>query len=169
VNVRLLAATNRDLNHAVARGGFRRDQYYRLNVINIAVPPLRDRPEDILPLARLFAERYARAQGKECRAISAEALNLLTAYPWPGNVRELENVIEGAVVLANRDSITVAELPLAVRGGGPPSGLGAWLGPHSLTELERRAILATLERHGGGIGRGPPASSASASTRCGEN
>jgi DNA-binding NtrC family response regulator len=149
VNVRLLAATNRDLDRAVARREFRRDLYYRLNVVNIAIPPLRDRRDDILPLARLFVERYAAAQGKDIRAISAEALNLLTAYPWPGNVRELENVIERAVVLANRDRITVAELPPAVRGGEPPAGLGAWMEPRSLAELERRAILAALDRHGG--------------------
>jgi transcriptional regulator with PAS, ATPase and Fis domain len=148
VNVRLLAATNRDLDRAVARREFRRDLYYRLNVINIAIPPLRDRPDDILPLARLFVDVYAKAQGKEIRAISAEALNLLTAYPWPGNVRELENVIERAVVLATRDRITVAELPPSVR-GGKAAAFGDWIEPRSLAELERRAILAALDRHKG--------------------
>jgi two-component system, NtrC family, response regulator HydG len=149
VNVRLIAATNRNLEQAMARREFRRDLYYRLNVINIAVPPLRERPDDILPLARLFAEVYAKAQGKEIRAISAEALNLLTAYPWPGNVRELENVIERAVVLATRDRITVAELPPSVRGGKASAALGEWIEPRTLAELEKRAILAALERHKG--------------------
>ncbi len=149
VDVRVLAATNRDVEKAVAAREFRRDLYYRLNVINIAIPPLRERREDILPLARLFMNQCARAQGKDIRAISAEALDLLTAYPWPGNVRELENVIERAVVLATRDRITVADLPPAVRSGEDMLSLGELAGPRSLEELEKRAILAALERHRG--------------------
>jgi DNA-binding NtrC family response regulator/predicted hydrocarbon binding protein len=149
VDVRLLAATNKNLEEAVARREFRRDLYYRLNVINIPLPPLRERREDILPLARLFMDRYAKAQGKEIRAISAEALDLLTAYAWPGNVRELENAIERAVVLATRDRITVADLPPAVRSGEVAPALGELAEPRSLDELERRAILAALERHRG--------------------
>lgn len=149
VNVRVLAATNKNLEQAVARKEFRRDLYYRLNVINIAIPPLRERREDILPLARLFMEHCARALRKEIRAISAEALDLLTAYPWPGNVRELENVIERAVVLASHDRITVAELPPAIRTGEVASAIGDLAEPRSLRELERRAILTSLERHRG--------------------
>jgi two-component system, NtrC family, response regulator HydG len=149
VGVRVLAATNKNLEQAVAEREFRRDLYYRLNVINIAIPPLRDRREDILPLARLFMERYAKAQGKGIRAISAEALDLLTAYPWPGNVRELENVIERAVVLATRDRITVADLPPAVRSGEITPAMGEVVVPRSLKDLERRVILAALERHQG--------------------
>ncbi|OGK85001.1 MAG: hypothetical protein A2X53_13750 [Candidatus Rokubacteria bacterium GWA2_70_23] len=149
VDVRVLAASNRDLEQAVARGEFRRDLYYRLNVINIVIPPLRDRREDIISLARLFLERHAAAQGKEIRAISAEALDLLTGYAWPGNVRELQNVIERAVVLGARDRITVADLPPALRERGASPALGDLTGPLSLQELERRAILAALERHHG--------------------
>jgi two-component system, NtrC family, response regulator HydG len=149
VDVRVLAATNRNLEQAVGRREFRRDLYYRLNVINIAIPPLRERREDILPLARLFMERYASALHKEIRAISAEALDLLTAYPWPGNVRELENVIERAVVLATRDRITVAELPPAIRSGEVASAFGDLTEPRTMKELERRAILTALERHRG--------------------
>jgi two-component system, NtrC family, response regulator HydG len=149
VDVRVLAATNKNLEQAVAAREFRRDLYYRLNVINIAIPPLRDRREDILPLARLFMECYAKAQGKGIRAISAEALDLLTTYPWPGNVRELENVIERAVVLATRDRITVADLPPAVRSGEITLAMGEVAVPRSLRDLERRAILAALERHQG--------------------
>lgn len=149
VDVRVLAATNKNLEQAVARREFRRDLFYRLNVINIAIPPLRERREDILPLARLFMDSYAKAQSKEIRTISAEALDLLTVYPWPGNVRELENVIERAVVLAVRDRITVADLPPAVRSGEITPGLGELAVPRSLRELEKRAILAALERHRG--------------------
>jgi DNA-binding NtrC family response regulator/predicted hydrocarbon binding protein len=149
VDVRVLAATNKNLEQAVARKEFRRDLYYRLNVINIAIPPLRERREDILPLARLFMDRYASAQGKDIRAVSAEALDLLTAYPWPGNVRELENVIERAVVLATRDRITVTELPAAFRTGEVTPLFGELPEPHSLADLEKRAILVALERHRG--------------------
>lgn len=149
VSPRVIAATNRNLEQAVARREFRPDLYYRLNVINVAIPPLRERGEDIVPLARLFLERFARAQGKEIQAISAEALDLLAAYAWPGNVRELENVIERAVVLARRDRITVADLPPAIRAGEALPPLAGLAGPLSLAELEKRAILATLERHRG--------------------
>jgi len=153
VDPRVLAATNKNLERAVARREFRRDLYYRLNVVNIDIPPLRDRREDIVPLARLFLERNARAQGKTIRAISAEALDLLTLYPWPGNVRELENVVERAVVLATRDRITVAELPPSLRAGQAPADFGEMRMPQSLKELERRAILAGLERHQGNRSR----------------
>jgi len=149
VDVRVLAATNKNLERAVARKEFRRDLYYRLNVIKIALPTLRDRRDDILPLARLFLEQFAKAQGKALRGITAEALNLLTAYPWPGNVRELENVMERAVVLATRDRITATELPPAVRAGRVEPTLGTFLEPRSLAELEKQAILAALERHRG--------------------
>ena len=149
VDVRVLAASNRDLEQAVAQGEFRRDLYYRLNVITIVIPPLRDRREDIVSLARLFLDRHAAAQGKEIRAISAEALDLLTGYAWPGNVRELQNVLERAVVLATCDRITVADLPPALRDGGASPGAGELTGPLSLRELERRAILAALDRHHG--------------------
>jgi DNA-binding NtrC family response regulator/predicted hydrocarbon binding protein len=149
VDVRVLAATNKNLEKAIAAREFRRDLYYRLNVINIAIPPLRERPEDVLPLARHFMDRYAKAQGKEIRAISAEALDLLTAYPWPGNVRELENVMERAVVLASRDRITVADLPPVIRSGEVPPLLAGLAEPRSLREVEKRAILAALERHRG--------------------
>ncbi len=149
VDVRVIAATNRDVEKAVASGKFRRDLYYRLNVIPIAIPPLRERRDDIVPLARLFLERYSRKPEKPVHALSAEALDLLTTYPWPGNVRELENVIERAVVLASRDRITVADLPPDVRTGSPAVGLGRLAGPTRLDELEKRAILVALERHQG--------------------
>jgi two-component system response regulator HydG len=153
VDVRILAATNRDLAQAVAAREFRRDLYYRLNVINIRIPPLRERRDDIVPLARLFLDRDAAAQGKEIRAISADALDLLTSYPWPGNVRELENVIERAVVLARRDRITVADLSHELRAGGGLPMVDDLPGSLPLQEVEKRAILAMLDHHRGNRAR----------------
>jgi DNA-binding NtrC family response regulator len=100
-------------------------------------------------VAWLFLERFAAAQGKKICALSAEALDLLTAYPWPGNVRELENVIERGVVLATRDRITVEDLPPPLRGDTSPALAADWAEPLALKELEQRAILAALERHHG--------------------
>lgn len=104
VDVRLIAATNRDLNRAVAEGSFRQDLLYRLQVIQIDIPPLRERIEDIEPLARLFLQRFARANRSSLSDIAADALADLKAYRWPGNVRELENVVERATVLAPKSA-----------------------------------------------------------------
>ncbi len=111
VDVRLIAATNRDLKEAIARGMFREDLYWRLNVIPIHLPPLRERKEDIPLLAREFLNRFAKAQGREGLSLSPEAMRLLEAYDWPGNIRELENVIERAVALEPSDRLTPASLP----------------------------------------------------------
>jgi len=99
VNVRIIAATNQDLEKKVRDGGFREDLYYRLNVIPIVIPPLRNRREDIPILTKYFVEKFSRTYGKEIRTISAYALGLLLEYPFPGNVRELENIIERSVAL----------------------------------------------------------------------
>jgi DNA-binding NtrC family response regulator len=107
-NVRFIAATNKNLPDEVRAGNFREDLYYRLNVATLQVPALRDRPEDIEPLARLFVERFA---GREKLQLSKAALSLLQSYSWPGNVRELENIIEMAVILAENGEIDVAQLP----------------------------------------------------------
>jgi transcriptional regulator with PAS, ATPase and Fis domain len=148
VDARIVAASNRNLEEAVNRGDFRRDLYYRLNVITVRLPPLRERREDIVPLAQFFLRRHARAQGKKIGAISGEALERLVAHPWLGNVRELENVIERAVVLTTRDRITVAELPAALQ--ALPSSERVDIGaPLPLAELEKRSILAALERNQG--------------------
>jgi len=111
VDVRLVSATNRDLITEVKEGRFREDLFYRLHVFPIAVPPLRQRPEDIPELARHFLARFAAEEGKRIRALSAEALALLAAQTWPGNVRQLENALFRAVVLADGDEIGVAEFP----------------------------------------------------------
>jgi DNA-binding NtrC family response regulator len=114
VDVRIVSATNRDLIADVKGGRFREDLFYRLHVFPITVPPLRDRPEDIPELTRHFLARFAAEEGKRIRAVSAEALALLAAFRWPGNVRQLENAVFRAVVLAEGDSIGIAEFPQIV-------------------------------------------------------
>jgi two-component system response regulator HydG len=114
VDVRILAATNRDLLKEVRTGTFREDLYYRLNVIPINLPPLNSRVNDIPLLARSFVRRYAQEQGKAIHDFSSEAMRVLLDYPWPGNVRELENSIEHAVVLAKGELIEVADLPSGI-------------------------------------------------------
>ncbi len=111
VDVRVIAATNRNLQHMVAEGKFREDLFYRLNVINLEMPALRSRPSDIPMLAGHFLRKYAAENEKELRGFTTEALDQLSTYGWPGNVRELENVVERAVILAQSQEVTVAELP----------------------------------------------------------
>src|SRR5712675_1577288 len=111
VDVRIISATNRNLIDDVKSGRFREDLFYRLHVFPIAVPPLRERPEDIADLVRHFLVRFAAEEGKRIRAVSADALSLLNAHPWPGNVRQLENAVFRAVVLADGDEVGVNEFP----------------------------------------------------------
>jgi DNA-binding NtrC family response regulator len=148
VDVRFVAATNKDLMAEVQAGHFREDLYYRLNVISINLPPLRDRREDIEPLARHFLEIATRRMKKDVRGIDAEALDVLMRYDWPGNVRELENVIERAVILARDGSITAALLPLEEgrRENAAAPAKGAPL--IALEEMERRHITAVLRETG---------------------
>jgi DNA-binding NtrC family response regulator len=120
VNVRIIAATNRDLENAVREGRFREDLYYRLNVIPIILPPLRERAEDIPLLSQHFLRRYAAESKKDLLEISAEAMEKLSAYNWPGNVRELANVIERAVVLGRESAISVRDLPGQIAGAQSP-------------------------------------------------
>lgn len=149
VNVRIIAATNRDLAEMVREKTFRKDLFYRLRVVPLEVPPLRDRREDILPLARYFIARVCAENSCGPCSLGPEALDLLMAYRWPGNVRELENAIERAVVLAEeRPRIEPGDLPPEVRGGS----LVPMAKPDEilrLVEVERRHILATLDRFGG--------------------
>lgn len=149
-DVRVLAATNRELEKAVAEGSFRADLYYRLDVIRVALPPLRERKEDIPPLVDHFLRKYAAREGKSVRGISAEALGVLTGHSYPGNVRELENAVERAVVFCEGGMIRLEDLPksLTVR-----SETAVPEGPSSLEEkvkrLETREIRAALEAAGG--------------------
>jgi DNA-binding NtrC family response regulator len=144
VDVRVVAATNRDLKEAVRDGGFREDLYYRLNVVQVDVPPLRARKSDIPALAHHFLARYANENDRDIRGISEEALRALMSYPWPGNVRELENAIEHAVVLCEGDTVTVDHLP-STSAPGISQDLGLMIPGITMDELEKTAILRTLE------------------------
>ena len=108
-NVRVIAATNRDLEAAIAAGEFRSDLFYRLNVFPIEVPPLRERQEDIPVLVEYFIDRYARKAGKSIRGVNKKSLELLQSYPWPGNIRELQNVIERSVIVCDTENFSVDE------------------------------------------------------------
>jgi DNA-binding NtrC family response regulator len=149
VDVRLIAATNADLNRAVAEGRFREDLFYRLNVITIEIPPLRARHEDIPLLVQHFTEKTAKHSGKRVKGITPEALDRLMAAEWPGNVRELENVIERAVVLATGDLITEADIPQADEGKDPLVEEISFRVGQALADLEREAIQRTLRAVGG--------------------
>src|SRR5206468_8094254 len=122
-NVRVIAATNRDLNAAVTNGSFRQDLLYRLNVFPIEVPPLRERKEDLLMLVEYFVQRYANRAGRNIRSIDQKTLDLLQSYDWPGNIRELQNVIERSVILISGDVFSVDELWLSTQTSqpGPPA------------------------------------------------
>jgi DNA-binding NtrC family response regulator len=144
VDVRIVAATNRDLKPLVDDRKFREDLYYRLNVVRLEVPPLRARPSDIPLLADFFLRRYAEENEQEVRAFTDEANQLLMLHPWPGNVRELQNVIEQAVVLCRSDTIDVADLPIAPR-QPEEDPLRLMIPGVTLAEVERYAIVKTLE------------------------
>ena len=146
VDVRIIAATNRDLAGEVAAGKFREDLFYRLNVVNIEMPPLRARPSDLLPLANHFLGRFARENGKQIEGFSDDAIERITTYRWPGNIRELENVIERAVVMCDGPKLSAKHLPAGV--GAAPRGAVRIPGS-TLAEIERHSILTTLEACGG--------------------
>ena len=156
VDVRVLAATNKDLLQAVAAGDFREDLYYRLNVIQFILPPLRERPGDVVLLVKYFCQRIAEREGRPHLYPEREAMRLLEKAPWPGNVRELENVIERALIYAKERPIGVADLPEYLLRGEPAAGGGIEKGGASkpvsvfagmtIKEMEKQMILAALER-----------------------
>jgi transcriptional regulator with GAF, ATPase, and Fis domain len=149
VDVRLVAATNKNLEEAIHRGEFREDLYYRLNVVNVSVPPLRERKEDIVPLASHFIDRFAKELKKDVRGLEPAAVRALKRHTWPGNIRELENTIERAVLMAESRFLEEDDLNLGAAGRAatdnvaslnlrlPPTGI-------ALEELERQAILEAL-------------------------
>jgi two-component system response regulator PilR (NtrC family) len=158
VDVRVIAATNQDLEEAIRAGRFREDLYYRLNVIRLEIPPLRERREDIALIARHFLKRFATEMDRTIEDFSPEATELLLAYDFPGNVRELENIVERAVTFETSRAVTPESLPPSVASGGtrlrgltseltvPPEGMDL---EGLLAELERGVLIQALERTGG--------------------
>jgi DNA-binding NtrC family response regulator len=155
VDVRIVAATNRDLEDQVRRGRFREDLYWRLNVIHVHVPPLRERPIDIPLLVEHFLTRASETAGRAGLDVAPETLAILTAYSWPGNVRELENAVERAVALARGSRLTPDDLPERIRTTGEVAAAIARAQERGLTlrELEREYIIETLRRAGGNKSR----------------
>ena len=158
VDVRVISATHQDLAQMVQGGTFREDLYYRLNVIAIPLPPLRERPGDIPLLAYHFFRQYAAQSGKDVKGFVPATLELLEAYPWPGNVRELQNVVERAVVLAEGEQIAPAELPAALRlpQKAPTAAVADHLSlkrakRHWVETFEREYLIALLKKHEGNI------------------
>jgi formate hydrogenlyase transcriptional activator len=156
VNVRLVAATHRDLAHMVADGQFRSDLYYRLNVFPLALPPLRERREDVPRLVRHFTQKFARRMGRRIEAIPAETMDALVRYPWPGNVRELQNLIERAVILSPGPKLQVSlgELNPPAAPAEAPAGA-----PLTLADAEREHVLGALRETNWVIG-GPSGAAA---------
>ncbi|MBN1774487.1 MAG: sigma 54-interacting transcriptional regulator [Deltaproteobacteria bacterium] len=148
VDVRIVAASKRDLAREVERGSFREDLYYRLAVVTVFVPPLRDRPMDVLPLARRFARQVAATMGRALAELPEELEQCLLEHAWPGNVRELRNAVESAVVLAGDDELAIRHLPaqLQRQAESPSPGVGL---PARVAAVERDAILAALRECGG--------------------
>ena len=146
VDVRVLAATNRNLKTLVDKGMFREDLYYRLNVVTIHVPPLKERREDILPLAEYFLKKYAVENNSRVQTFSPEVIEFMLNYSWPGNVRELENLIERGVILSKKDAITLAELPQDVIHSAPVEG-------KTIEAVERNHIMNVLEETNGNISK----------------
>ncbi|HKI32306.1 MAG TPA: sigma 54-interacting transcriptional regulator [Gemmataceae bacterium] len=156
VDVRLLAATHRDLAAMVAEGRFRQDLYYRLNVFPVLLPPLRERPDDIPRLVRHFTQQFARRMGRQIETIPSAVMEALVRYPWPGNVRELQNVLERAVILSPGPSLRVppADLPPVATPAQEPAAAAV-----TLADAEREHILGALRETGGVLG-GPEGAAA---------
>jgi two-component system NtrC family response regulator len=156
VDVRVVAATNKDLAAEVAAKRFREDLYYRLNVVTVTLPPLRDRPEDVPELVEHFVRKYAAREGRPVKGVTREALDALLKYHWPGNVRELENCVERAVIMARGENVARADLPAHLFAPAEPPGASSPEGrtlPEAVEELERRMVRAALARHGGVVTR----------------
>ena len=146
VDIRLVAASNRDLKDAVGKGTFRQDLYYRLNVVTLHTPPLRERSEDILPLAAYFVRKYAPRCGRKVAGISPAARAYLQSHAWPGNVRELENAIERAIVLGSTDVILPEDLPEHIREAPRPQQVPTTLYAEAVETAKRQVILKAFER-----------------------
>jgi transcriptional regulator with PAS, ATPase and Fis domain len=143
-DARIVAATNRDIQKEIAEGRFREDLFYRLNVIPLTVPPLREHPEDVPLLAQHFVARFGQKNGKPNLSLTPDAVEALTTWRWPGNVRELENAMERAVVLCRADRIGLDDLPATVRERGPGRKFVSFEVGTPLKVVERRMIDETL-------------------------
>jgi two-component system response regulator AtoC len=151
VDVRIIAATNKDLKQLVDSGSFREDLYYRLNVVTITIPPLRERVEDIPVLAQYFVQKFGSNKEKPVTGIAPEAMDLLTKYAWPGNVRELEHVIERAIVLTPHPAILSHDLPDSIRIAASTAPVhSGWM---TIDALEKDYIVRVLDAHQRDIGR----------------
>jgi two-component system response regulator AtoC len=149
VDVRLLAATNKDLKKLVSEGKFRDDLFYRLSVVTVDLPPLRERQDDIPLLVKSFLDEFSRENGKQVRELTPEALNVLLAYDWPGNVRELRNAIEQMVVLARAERLTVRDVPPAIRGGADLTKINVVRTGMTVEDAERQLIVQALKEMDG--------------------
>jgi transcriptional regulator with PAS, ATPase and Fis domain len=160
VDVRIIATTNRNLADCVKEGSFREDLFYRLNVVNLTLPPLRERIGDVRILSRYFMDIYAQKNGKSVQGISESAIQLLDSHGWPGNVRELENVVERAVITSQGSMIEDRDIALERRGaslsgssellaGAGDSKQQGWLPGQTLDDIERGVILEALTYHQG--------------------
>jgi len=150
VDIRVIAATNKDLEEEIKEGHFREDLFYRLNVVSLNIPPIRERKDDIPLLADYFLKRYAEKNQRLIKGFTPRAMDLLMRYDWPGNARELENVIERAVILSRENSITPAEFPRTIQDLDENNDDIQFITPgKSLKEVERQMIIRTLEETGG--------------------
>lgn len=149
IDVRVIATTNRHLPTEIAAGNFRDDLFFRINVVTIDLPPLREHPEDIPALVELFIRRYNAENGRSVKRISDAALRLFEQYSWPGNVRELENFMERAVVITSNEVLTPDDFPRDLVTGGPRAKSNVIQPGMSIHEMEKQLILATLENEGG--------------------
>lgn len=149
VNIRLISATNRDLNQMVSAGEFREDLLYRINTIHIEIPPLAQRDEDIVPLAGIFLKRYAAKYNKTCSGFDDSALTKLADHNWPGNIRELQHTVEKAVIMTDGNLISADELLISRREGS--SAATQAVAASTLEEMERSMIANALQRHGGNL------------------
>ncbi|MFQ5906071.1 MAG: sigma-54-dependent transcriptional regulator [bacterium] len=155
VDVRIMASSNVDLNREVSTGAFRRDLFYRLNVVRISLPPLRERREDISLLAGHFLQKYCREQQKTIRCFSPESMELFLRHDWPGNVRELENAVEHAVTLCTDDTVEVCDLPSSITSPAPEQGLSAIKFPFKKAKeaFEKEYIVDILKANGGNVAK----------------
>ena len=150
VDVRLICATNRPVGEMAAAGSFRQDLLYRINTVEISLPPLRERPDDIPLLARHFLDQYSAKYRKTLTGLTAEALDHLRAYAWPGNVRELQHAVERAVIMSEGERLTAADFPLTA---APPPGESLAFDSYNLEEVEREVIARVLRKHQGNVSR----------------